>query len=68
MGRWWRAVKLARAGGGADEVLWELVPAAMRPGLRRLRRADQLDDGRQWAHAPCQRLTLVLHTGQAPHP
>ncbi|WP_232375101.1 aldo/keto reductase [Mycolicibacterium mengxianglii] len=29
------------------EVLWELVAAAMRPGLRRLRRADQLADGRQ---------------------
>ena len=31
MGRWWRDMKLARVGGGTDEVLWELVAAAMRP-------------------------------------
>lgn len=29
--RWWRDMKLARVGGGADEVLWELVAAGMRP-------------------------------------
>ncbi|MCK0174834.1 mycobactin biosynthesis acyl-ACP dehydrogenase MbtN [Mycolicibacterium sp. F2034L] len=31
LGRWWRDMKLARVGGGTDEVLWELVAAAMRP-------------------------------------
>ncbi|MBH0780478.1 acyl-CoA dehydrogenase family protein [Nocardia bovistercoris] len=31
IGRWWRDMKLARVGGGADEVLWELVAAAMKP-------------------------------------
>jgi acyl-ACP dehydrogenase len=31
MGRWWRDIKLARVGGGTDEVLWELVAAAMKP-------------------------------------
>ena len=39
LGRWWRDMKLARVGGGTDEVLWELVAAAMKPdhdGLRRL--------------------------------
>jgi alkylation response protein AidB-like acyl-CoA dehydrogenase len=30
-GRWWRDMKLARIGGGTDEVLWELVAAAMKP-------------------------------------
>ncbi|MGV9408870.1 acyl-CoA dehydrogenase family protein [Nocardia sp. NPDC003693] len=29
--RWWRDMKLARVGGGADEVLWELVAAGLRP-------------------------------------
>ncbi|MFE3757742.1 acyl-CoA dehydrogenase family protein [Nocardia tengchongensis] len=29
--RWWREMKLGRIGGGADEVLWELVAAGMRP-------------------------------------
>ncbi|OMC15825.1 acyl-CoA dehydrogenase [Mycolicibacter nonchromogenicus] len=31
IGRWWRDMKLARIGGGTDEVLWELVAAGMRP-------------------------------------
>ena len=31
IGRWWRDMKLARIGGGTDEVLWELVAAAMKP-------------------------------------
>jgi acyl-ACP dehydrogenase len=31
VGRWWRDMKLARVGGGTDEVLWELVAAAMKP-------------------------------------
>lgn len=31
LGRWWRDMKLARVGGGTDEVLWELVAAGMRP-------------------------------------
>ena len=31
IGRWWRDMKLARVGGGTDEVLWELVAAGMRP-------------------------------------
>jgi acyl-ACP dehydrogenase len=31
MGRWWRDMKLARVGGGTDEVLWELVAAGMKP-------------------------------------
>ena len=30
-GRWWRDMKLARLGGGTDEVLLELVAAAMKP-------------------------------------
>jgi acyl-ACP dehydrogenase len=33
IGRWWRDMKLARIGGGADEILWELVAAAMKPDL-----------------------------------
>lgn len=33
VGRWWRDMKLARIGGGTDEVLWELVAAAMKPDL-----------------------------------
>jgi alkylation response protein AidB-like acyl-CoA dehydrogenase len=31
IGRWWRDMKLARISGGTDEVLWELVAAAMKP-------------------------------------
>ncbi|ART71298.1 acyl-CoA dehydrogenase [Mycobacterium dioxanotrophicus] len=31
LGAWWRDMKLARVGGGTDEVLWELVAAAMKP-------------------------------------
>ncbi len=31
LGQWWRDMKLARVGGGTDEVLWELVAAAMKP-------------------------------------
>ncbi len=31
IGRWWQDMKLARVGGGTDEVLWELVAAAMKP-------------------------------------
>lgn len=31
IGRWWRDMKLARVGGGTDEILWELVAAAMKP-------------------------------------
>ncbi|OZF26284.1 acyl-CoA dehydrogenase family protein [Rhodococcus sp. 14-2483-1-2] len=31
IGRWWRDMKLARVGGGTDEVLWELVANAMKP-------------------------------------
>lgn len=35
VGRWWRDMKLARVGGGTDEVLWELVAAAMKPDHER---------------------------------
>lgn len=35
IGRWWRDMKLARVGGGADEVLWELVAAGMKPDHER---------------------------------
>jgi acyl-ACP dehydrogenase len=31
LGTWWRDMKLARVGGGTDEVLWELVAAGMKP-------------------------------------
>jgi acyl-ACP dehydrogenase len=31
IGRWWRDMKLARVGGGTDEVLWELVAAGLKP-------------------------------------
>jgi len=31
LGHWWRDMKLARVGGGTDEVLWELVAAAVKP-------------------------------------
>lgn len=31
LGSCWRDMKLARVGGGTDEVLWELVAAAMKP-------------------------------------
>lgn len=46
LGRWWRDMKLARIGGGADEILWELVAAAMKPdheGYRALGQLQQLD-------------------------
>ncbi|MFI7002416.1 acyl-CoA dehydrogenase family protein [Nocardia sp. NPDC050175] len=33
--RWYRDMKLARVGGGTDEVLWELVAAAMKPDNKR---------------------------------
>lgn len=35
IGRWWRDMKLARVGGGTDEVLWELVAAGMKPDNER---------------------------------
>ncbi|MDJ0027528.1 acyl-CoA dehydrogenase family protein [Gordonia alkanivorans] len=35
IGRCWRDMKLARVGGGTDEVLWELVAAAMKPDTER---------------------------------
>ncbi|WP_018180247.1 acyl-CoA dehydrogenase family protein [Jongsikchunia kroppenstedtii] len=38
LGRWWRDMKLARVGGGTDEVLWELVAAAMKPDVEGYRR------------------------------
>jgi alkylation response protein AidB-like acyl-CoA dehydrogenase len=31
LGRWWRDAKLARIGGGTDEVQWELVAAGLTP-------------------------------------
>ncbi|MET9198975.1 MULTISPECIES: acyl-CoA dehydrogenase family protein [unclassified Gordonia (in: high G+C Gram-positive bacteria)] len=31
LAQWWRDMKLARVGGGTDEVLWELVAASMKP-------------------------------------
>ncbi|WP_330233064.1 acyl-CoA dehydrogenase family protein [Nocardia sp. NBC_00508] len=40
LGRWWRDMKLARVGGGTDEILWELVAAGMKPdttGYERMR-------------------------------
>lgn len=33
LGRWWRDMKLARVGGGTDEVLWELVAASLKPDV-----------------------------------
>ena len=48
IGRWWRDMKLARVGGGTDEVLWELVAAGMRPdydGYREL--FGELSGGRE---------------------
>lgn len=38
LGRWWRDMKLARVGGGTDEVLWELVAATLRPDVANLER------------------------------
>ncbi len=38
LGRWWRDMKLARVGGGTDEVLWELVAATLRPDITNLQR------------------------------
>ena len=53
LGRWWRDMKLARVGGGTDEVLWELVAAAMKPDY----------DGYA---APCPiRLTVPRRRGSA---
>jgi acyl-ACP dehydrogenase len=34
VGRWWIDMKLARIGGGTDEVLWELVAAGMKPDFK----------------------------------
>lgn len=31
LGRWWRDVKMARIGGGTDEMLWEIVAAGLEP-------------------------------------
>ena len=31
LSRWWRDIKMARVGGGTDEVLWEIVAAALEP-------------------------------------
>ncbi|MEQ1511849.1 MAG: acyl-CoA dehydrogenase family protein [Lysobacteraceae bacterium] len=31
LGRWWRDIKMARIGGGTDEVLWEIVAAGLEP-------------------------------------
>ena len=42
LGRWWRDMKLARVGGGTDEVLWELVAAAMKPDHDGYAEFDQL--------------------------
>jgi acyl-ACP dehydrogenase len=35
VGRWWRDMKLARVGGGTDEILWELIAAGMKPDYAR---------------------------------
>lgn len=42
LGKWWRDMKLARVGGGTDEVLWELVAAAMKPDHDGYAEFDQL--------------------------
>jgi alkylation response protein AidB-like acyl-CoA dehydrogenase len=34
VGRWWIDMKLARIGGGTDEVLWELVAAGMKADFK----------------------------------
>lgn len=31
LGRWWRDTKMARIGGGTDEILWEMVAAGLEP-------------------------------------
>ncbi len=31
LGRWWRDIKMARIGGGTDEMLWEIVAAGLEP-------------------------------------
>lgn len=31
LGRWWRDAKMARIGGGTDEMLWEIVAAGLEP-------------------------------------
>lgn len=31
LGRWWRDAKMARVGGGTDEMLWEIVAAGLEP-------------------------------------
>lgn len=38
LAQWWRDMKLARVGGGTDEVLWELVAASMKPDVAGYRR------------------------------
>ncbi|GAC70670.1 acyl-CoA dehydrogenase [Gordonia soli NBRC 108243] len=38
LARWWRDMKLARVGGGTDEVLWELVAASLKPDVEGYRR------------------------------
>ncbi len=35
LGQWWCDMKLARVGGGTDEVLWELVAAGLVPDYDR---------------------------------
>lgn len=31
LGRWWRDAKMARIGGGTDEMLWEIIAAGLEP-------------------------------------
>lgn len=42
LGTWWRDMKLARVGGGTDEVLWELVAAGMKPDYEGYAEFNQL--------------------------
>jgi alkylation response protein AidB-like acyl-CoA dehydrogenase len=44
--RWWQDMKLARIGGGGDEVLLELVASGMRPDLDSYAQMGLTDDQR----------------------
>ncbi len=66
LGRWWRDMKLARVGGGTDEVLWELVVAAMKPDYDGNAEFNQLPSVRRTygccTHRPSKRQQVAAPT------
>lgn len=61
LGRWWRDVKMARIGGGTDEMLWEIVAAGLEPDYANY---DRLID--EWQPEPPVELQAVESQAAAP--